>query len=123
RHHRRNLRARKRATEIGHRPLTIDDRRDTELLIHIPGRAEAGQFLRQPNSTWRSRPISQPKSLARVEEHSGEHPGTAATCSPVPKPFQVHKSCHPFFTLAAIQLISTSEFPGNAATATVVRAG
>jgi hypothetical protein len=30
---------------------------------------------------------------------------------------------HYLFTMAAMQLISSMEFPGNAATATVVRAG
>src|SRR6202041_3487756 len=66
------------------------------------------------------------KQLARRQHRACNHSHTAQKTAPGPPGVESHKICsltNHFLTTAAMQLISTSESPGSAATATVVRAG
>src|SRR5438874_1270955 len=67
----------------------------------------------------------EPSNLHRQRKHLCRHDARAADeGSTVPKISDGHGGIpYGFRVTAAVQLISTSEFPGRAATATVVRAG
>jgi hypothetical protein len=114
-----DFRAHQRSAEHRHGALPVNHRRDPEFLIDIPRRTECRELCIP-------RCGSGGEQLPRIQHRRGECP--EATHEGSTRPLQVESHdfspLRPyFFTTAAMQLISTSDFPGSDATATVVRVG
>ena len=118
--------AHQRAAEDGHSALAVDHGGDAEFFIDVTGRAETfdGRF-RVFGGIGRSGRCRRGEERSFPDNGGGERGECAQKGSAIPAIAKTH-IVQPFlavFTTAAVQLISTSDWPGSAATATQVRAG
>src|SRR6266446_6539369 len=115
-----DLGAHQGAAKHGHRALAVDHRSYAQFFVYVSGSAKPAHFSR-----WLCSCDGASEEFPRTEQCARQC--AEATEKRTAFPFFAEDHGYaPFFaaaTTAAVQLISTSESPGSAGTATVVRAG